>query len=704
MRILLFLGAMGCRSSGKIFVEQQDVDAVEDADGDGYSGEEDCDDSDPQTYLGATEVCDGIDNNCDGTVDDGVQQSFYVDQDGDGFGDSDQEVMACESVDNLVPNGNDCNDDDASIYPGAPEICDDVDNNCSGTIDDGDAQTYYADQDGDGFGDAEQSELFCAPVEGWVTNSSDCNDNDASISPDATEVCDDVDNNCNSQIDEDIGTEQYPDADDDGYGDENEAAVYSCDLLDNHATNRLDCNDFDSEINPDAQELCDYIDNNCNGIVDDSAVAGNTWYYDGDSDGYGDSNNSIDSCSQPGGYVANGGDCDDGNNSISPNMPELCDGIDNDCSGVIDDQAVNASTWYLDNDSDGYGDGGEALDSCDQPVGYVEDDNDCDDTRAEAYPGADETCNELDDDCDGDIDEADAVTTINWYYDGDGDGFGDPDTSITACEEPLGYVDDDQDCDDGDTTINPDSVEICDTLDNNCDGTIDEGHTGSDALCPGTSCQDILSQTGSTTDGVYWIDPDGNGSHEAYCDMNTNGGGWTLILKTSGDAYVSLYYTDALWTNNTLLNETSLDTSTSSNSKLESFITMPLNELYGCFPTYNHCIYAYTGTNQTAKDLFSGGSLQIGSGFNGQMHSGWNYQSNCPYFGINTPFAIRARFGFSANQENNCNSNDTAVGFGLEPTWSDPDKSLSSGHMCTWTGCSQSNYSWSGFPGILWAR
>mgnify|MGYP006247158871 CR=1 FL=1 len=92
----------------------------------------------------------------------------------------------------------------------------------------------------------------------------------------------------------------------------------------------------------------------------------------------------------------------------------------------------------------------------------------------------------------GKIDEADAVTTINWYYDGDGDGFGDPDTSITACEEPLGYVDDDQDCDDGDTTINPDGIEICDTLDNNCDGTIDEGHTGSDALCPGTSCQDIL--------------------------------------------------------------------------------------------------------------------------------------------------------------------------------------------------------------------
>ena len=125
-----------------------------DQDGDGYTAEQDCNDLDAQTNPGVEESCDGVDNNCDDEIDEGLNESWYVDVDGDGFGDPSDEVSLCWRPDGYVPTDTDCDDADPYVYPGQEEICDGVDNDCNGEIDDGatggETESWYADGDGDG--------------------------------------------------------------------------------------------------------------------------------------------------------------------------------------------------------------------------------------------------------------------------------------------------------------------------------------------------------------------------------------------------------------------------------------------------------------------------------------------------------------------------------------------------------------------------
>ena len=136
------------------------------------------------------------------------------------------------------------------------------------------------------------------------------------------------------------------------------------------------------------------------------------WFADVDGDGYGDPT-SVPAKAQPPGWVDNDGDCDDGDPAINPDADEVCDSIDNNCDGDIDIDAIDAVTWYVDVDRDGYGDADVSTQACKVDDGWSVVDGDCDDGDFAINPAAYEVCDEVDNDCDGEIDEG---------FDADGEG------------------------------------------------------------------------------------------------------------------------------------------------------------------------------------------------------------------------------------------------------------------------------------------
>ncbi len=211
-------------------------------------------------------------------------------------------------------------------------------------------------------------------------------------------------------------------------------------------------------------------------LYPDEACPLQTWYSDADGDGYGNAADTLAACSVPPGYVANNLDCDDANALINPDMPELCNGIDDNCSGTADD-GIPYYTYFLDADEDGYGDATNSVTLCDTilPIGYVLDNTDCDDTNALINPAMSEICNGVDDNCNGVAD--DGIPYYTYYLDADGDGYGDAASSQYICEAsaPENYVVNSLDCDDSNADINPAASEICNDLDDNCNGIVDEG-------------------------------------------------------------------------------------------------------------------------------------------------------------------------------------------------------------------------------------
>jgi len=441
-----------------------------DVDGDGHISAEccngdvcgdDCADRLADIFAGATETCDLRDQDCDGDVDEGVALTLQEDRDGDLYGDG-TEVIACAGSARTSTSDIDCDNADPQRHGAQVEVCDGADNDCDGEVDENTvAFPWYPDADGDGFGDPrEDATVSCAPPSGgtWSLLPLDCDDADGTLHPAADELCNARDDNCDGVAGYEITRGDTEDDDFDGYAD----ATCGGD----------DCDDRDPFNHPNGVELCDGLDNDCDGTVDEDATDVD-WYLDADHDGYGDPGDTVSSCERQPGRVLVGGDCADGNPLIHPGVIDRCNGFDDDCDGTMDEDQVGAVLGFRDMDGDGWGDTSMSTRACSGalPDGYVPVPGDCNDSVAEFNPGAADLCDGVDNDCDLVVDEE---PDIDWYADGDGDGYGAGAVIATQCADLGGAASRAGDCNDGDDTIAPMAPEFCDAMDQDCDGNVDE--------------------------------------------------------------------------------------------------------------------------------------------------------------------------------------------------------------------------------------
>ena len=552
-------GADNCPLIANSGQEDSDGDLVGDAceddtDGDGAPDQVDCAPLNPAAWPGAEEVCDGIDNDCNYSVDEG-----FPDTDADGLkncvdGDDDGDGQADET---------DCAPTDPAVHSDAPEVCDGIDNNCDGKVDEetgmlscGKGGCYHAvqacqggveqwcdpyegiapetcdgqDNDCDGLTDEDQGTLSCGlgtcqhtvascvggepqqcdPLEGAVEDLCDGLDNDCDGKTDEElgtlscgkgicyhvlaaclggvpqecnpfqgaqpEACDGADNDCNGQTDEGLGTSTC------GKG--------LCEHSVDNCAGGLPqmCNPLEGA----APETCDGADNNCDGLVDEGL--GTTTC------GLGNCQHTVQNC-----IAGVPQDCD----PIEGGEAESCDGADNDCDGLIDEQLgfLTCGTGLCLHTVEACVDG--ELQDCDPLAGAV-----------------DESCDGLDNNCDGEIDEGFLDTDLDEVPDCiDTDDDNDGDSDVSDCE-PL------------DPDVSHFEDEICfNGIDDDCDAD-------SPDECILETCLAILQAKPDSGSGVFTIDPDGEGGQvpefEVWCDMETDGGGWTLVGLTNSAGELNL--------------------------------------------------------------------------------------------------------------------------------------------------------------------